>query len=235
MGGVGEAACWLCLREDVYVSLTTQTPVKTRLDCFVDSPSIHRRDDFSWASLAVLNLAFLLKRVFQEPRNTSDIAPSEAEIASWHMSRPPSYHPILFRPRSRQEGRSIPEVWMLRPYHAVGLQYYHVAQLVLNAVRREDVIHTCDYLADSRARERQIRYHLYMVLGLAMSNEKAENTWFTARHCLAVWGAYLQHSDNQRAVIDFLEKWRRRSGWKTSMLVESLQRQWRDIIEDDTT
>ncbi|KAH0421053.1 zn 2cys6 transcription factor [Colletotrichum camelliae] len=233
LGGVAEAACWLCLREDIYVSLTTQTPIRTGLDCFPNSVSICRNDDYSWASRSILNLSFLLKRAFCEPRDASHVAISETEIAEWHASKPASYRPIYFRDRSRGEGRCFPEVLTLLPHHAVGLQYYHIDQIVLNAIGPRNVVHTHEYLAESRARERRIRHHLFMVLGLATSNERAENTWFTARHCLAVWGAYLHHPADQNAALEFLEKWRRRSGWKTSALIESLRQQWRENIEDD--
>ncbi|TDZ13631.1 hypothetical protein Cob_v013186 [Colletotrichum orbiculare MAFF 240422] len=233
MGGVAEAACWLCLREDIYISLTTQTPIKTGLDCFPNSRSICRNDDYSWASRSILNLAFLLKRAFCEAREPLHMALSEAEIARWNDSKPSSYRPIYFQDRSREEGRCFPEVLTLLPHHAVGLQYYHIAQIVLHAIGPRNVVHTHEYLAESRARERRIRHHLFMVLGLATSNERAENTWFTARHCLAVWGAYLHHPADQNAALEFLEKWRRRSGWKTSALVGSLRRQWRENIEDD--
>ncbi|KAH7235344.1 hypothetical protein BKA59DRAFT_495937 [Fusarium tricinctum] len=201
MGGVAEAACWLCLREDIYVSSTTQTPIKTVLDCFPKSASILRNDDYSWASQSILNLALLLQSAFCKPRNASDMVHAEAQISKWEASKPTSYKPIYFKARSREKDSCFPEVWMLLPYHAVGLQSYHITQI-------------------------KIRHHLFLVLGLATSNERAENTWFTARHCLAVWGAYLYHPTDQAAVLDFLEKWRQRSGWETSALVESLQRQW---------
>jgi hypothetical protein len=233
MGGVAEAACWLCLREDIYVSLTTQTPIKTVLACFPQSASILRNDDYSWASQSILNLALLLKSAFCKPRNTSDMAHAEAQISEWNVSKPTSYKPIYYKARSREVDSCFPEVWMLLPYHAVGLQYYHIAQIVLNAIGPREVLHTHKYLADSRATARKIRHHLFMVLGLATSNERAENTWFTARHCLAVWGAYLHHTTDQAAVLDFLEKWRRRSGWETSALVESLQRQWSENDDED--
>ncbi|ETS77433.1 hypothetical protein PFICI_11307 [Pestalotiopsis fici W106-1] len=233
IGGVGEAACWLCLREDIYISLTTQTPIKTALDCFPDCISIRRNDDYSWASKSILNLAFLLKRAFCEPRDASRLALSEAEIADWDKCKPTSYRPIHVEARSRLEGRCFPKIWMLLPYHAVGLQYYHMAQIVLNAVRPREVVHTHAYLAESRAIARRIRHHLFMVLGIATSNDRAENTWFTARHCLAVWGAYLQHPADQTAALEFLEKWRQRSGWETSVLVQSLRQQWKENNEDD--
>jgi hypothetical protein len=232
-GGIAEAACWLCLREDIYISLTTQTPIRTGLQCFLDSASIRRKDDQSWASLSILHLAFLLDRAFSEARDPSALAKSEAELAQWNEIKPTTYQPIHYQARSRQESRCFPEIWMLAPYHAVGLQYFHIAQIVLNAVRPHDTANPYDNIPSARNRARQIRHHLYMVLGLAISNEKAENTWFTARHCLTVWGSYFQHRDDQLAVLEFLERWRQRSGWKTSDLVETLKRLWSEDADDD--
>ncbi|KAI6867851.1 hypothetical protein KC323_g3309 [Hortaea werneckii] len=242
LGGVGEAACWLSLREDIYVSLTTQTPIKANIDCFLNSPSIRRSDDYSWASLSILNLAYLLKRAFSEPLSLSDLAQSRNEIEDWDFRRPSSYYPFKHRPRSRQEGRCFPEIWMLLPHHAVGLQYYHISRILLSAVGSSggngdessppthppstNIVHTYRTLAESRVRERQIKHHLYAVLGLATSNPRAENTWFTARHCLAVWGAYFRHPADHHAVLEFLEIWRRRSGWRTADLVDSLRQHW---------
>lgn len=122
---------------------------------------------------------------------------------------------------------------MLAPYHAVGLQYYHIAQMVLNAVKPQEVSNPYDIIFDAKARVKRIRHHLYMIIGLAMSDERAENTWFTARHCLSVWGSYFHHQDDQMLVLEFLEKWRRRSGWKTSVLIEALRRQWSENSDDD--
>lgn len=233
VGGIGEAAGWLCLRMEIYVSMTTQTPIKVGLECFLDSLSIRRGDDYSWASKSILNLACLLDRAFREPRNQADLARSEGEIAEWNLLKPASYQPIFFQARSRQEGRCFPEIWTLAPHHAVGLQYFHMAQIILNAVGPQDIVHPYDFVAAAKARERQIRHHLYIVIGLAISNERAENTWFTARHCLTVWGSYLHHRDDQVAVLDFLERWRQRSGWKTSVLVDQLHRRWNENMEDD--
>jgi hypothetical protein len=210
-----------------------QTPIKTNIECFLNAASICRQDDHSWASLSIVNLAFLLDKAFREPRNPADLASSEAKIVNWEVSRPNSYQPILYRPRSRKESRLFPEVWMLAPYHAVGLQYYHIAQVVLNAVKPQHVGDPYDSIPEARARAKRIRHHLYMILGLAMSNEKAENTWFTARHCLSVWGYYLYHKDDQSVVLEFLERWRKRSGWRTTTLVELLRRQWNENSDDD--
>lgn len=86
----------------------------------------------------------------------------------------------------------------------IGLQYYHVAKIVLAvsgspslAVGYENLKHlrnieVCrafrnsysDVCLLSMYDQKTIRNHLLIVLGLARSNTKAENALFTARHSL---------------------------------------------------
>lgn len=85
----------------------------------------------------------------------------------------------------------------------VGLQYYHIAKIVLALSGRPHSLTIYDTLRQSRAIEvhislpsssifadglvapqQKIRHHLLQVLGLAQSNPRAENTLFTARHSL---------------------------------------------------
>jgi hypothetical protein len=231
-GGLGEAAAWLCLREDIYVSLTTQSPINIRLDSFEDSSWIRRGDDHSWANKMVLILAHLLNRLFSASKAHDDLAISEAEVANWDRSKPMSYYPIHSEARSRHAARALPNIWMLSPHHAVGLQYYHIAKIVLNVMAQQQAAsQPYSYLVENRTRERHVRHHLLIVIGLAVSNEAVENIWFTARHCLSIWASCLRKRADQDAAIDFLEDMGQRTGWETTRIIESLHRQWDDDSE----
>lgn len=231
-GGLGEAAAWLCLREDIYISLTTQRPMNIRTDSFYSSASVLRGDDFAWTQKMVVGLAVLLNRTFGPEGSTEDIPASEAEIDAWDKLKPASFLPILFKPRSPKEGRWYPEICMLSPHHAVGVQYFHIAQIVLALARRSaDKLY--ELATEGRARERRIRHHLFVVVGIAISNPKAENTWFTARHCLSVWSACLRKDQDQQAALGFLADMERRTGWKTAALMTSMRQQWADDSDED--
>ncbi|KXL48246.1 MAG: hypothetical protein FE78DRAFT_142388 [Acidomyces sp. 'richmondensis'] len=225
-GGLGEAAAWLCLRENLYISLTTQSPINIRLESFLESSVIKRNDDFAWANKMVLNLAILLSRVFREPNCPEDLAASELQIAEWNRLKPLSFLPVISKPRSTREGRHFPELWMLAPHHAVGLQYYHIAQIVLGVLRRRVSSRPYERLTENRATERHIRHHLMVVVGLATSNKRAENTWFTARHSLSVWAGCLRQHGDQQAALQFLQEMDQHTGWRNDGLMESLRAQW---------
>jgi len=195
--------------------------------------SIRRNDDFAWANKMVLGLAVLLNRAFSESASQEGLAASEAEIETWGRSKPVSFEPTLSRPSASREGRYFPELWMLAPHHAVGLQYFHIAQIVLIVLRKRVSTRPYEHLVEDRARERQIRHHLKIIVGLAVSNERAENIWFTARHCLSVWAGCLRKRGDQQAALQFLRDMEQRTGWRTAAPADSMRLQWEEDSDDE--
>lgn len=118
-GGLGEAAAWLCLREDIYVSLVLQQPLRTRLDNYRNSQYFSRSDDVSWANRMVFLLARILSCAFQSDSviNLASWQQMKEEVESWRLEKPITFDPILSRPRSRKDNRALPEIWMLAPFH----------------------------------------------------------------------------------------------------------------------
>ncbi|RMZ27433.1 hypothetical protein D0859_08504 [Hortaea werneckii] len=232
--GLGEAAAWLCLREDIYVSLTTQSPMNICTDSFYAATTILKGGDFAWTQKIVVHLAVLLNRAFGAPADHGHLELSEMDISQWNERKPISFIPIHFIPRSGKDGRSWPEVMRLSPHHAVGLQYFHIAQIVLQVAKGMQAGNRLyQHLAEHRARERKLRHHLFMVVGIAISNPRAENTWFTARHCLSVWSGCLRKSRDQQAAIQFLVDMESRTGWRTAALRHLMQCQWDEESEPE--
>lgn len=118
-GGLGEAAAWLCLREDIYISLISQRPLRTELHRFSNSDVFHREDDFAWASRMVFLLAKVLKYAFNYDRtvNPSRLEDIGKEIENWNARKPSTFQPIQYVPRSNEVHRRFPGVWMLLPVH----------------------------------------------------------------------------------------------------------------------
>ncbi|KAB8076425.1 hypothetical protein BDV29DRAFT_170229 [Aspergillus leporis] len=234
-GGLGEAAAWLCLREDIYISLTSQQPLRTDLQSFSNSNVFFREDDFAWASRIVFLLAKALKNVFN-PNRTADPALLEGigeEIENWNNRKPRTFEPIQYKPRTRELNRRFPGVWMLLPVHVVGVQYYHIAKIILAFSCCPSPALAYESFRHSRNKEKSIRNHLLTVLGLAKSNPKAENTLFTARHSLVAWGWVLRHRQDQEAAESLLRDMETRTGWDVSQSIQSLREQWCDGSSDD--
>lgn len=122
-GGLGEAAAWLCLREDMYISLTSQSPLRTHLDSFERSDVFTRTDDFAWSSRMVFLLARILSCAFNEENRTrrshASLKSLEKEVDDWNASKPRTFQPVHFVPRGKTSGRRFPSIWTLLPVHGM--------------------------------------------------------------------------------------------------------------------
>lgn len=113
-GGIGEAAAWLCLREDIYISLTRQRPLGTNLQNFDQSDVFQRDDDFAWSSRMVFLLAKVLQNAFTQSASTHGM---DLTIEEWYSSKPSTFEPIRVVPRGPERGQRFPVIWMLLPVH----------------------------------------------------------------------------------------------------------------------
>lgn len=120
-GGLGEAAAWLCLREDIYISLTKQRPLKTDLETFLQSNVFRKGDDAAYANRMVFLLAKALGCAFSanEQCSTQSLESIRAEVDAWFDSKPAAFNPIHEERRSRPDGRLLPEIWVLSPFHGL--------------------------------------------------------------------------------------------------------------------
>ncbi|PYH91268.1 hypothetical protein BO71DRAFT_359836 [Aspergillus ellipticus CBS 707.79] len=231
-GGLGEAAAWLCLREDIHVSLISQKPLRTNLQSFHQSDIFVRNDDFSWASRMVFLLAKVLRSAFNQVSESTELQNIAREVEEWNASKPPSFEPLRALPRGKELSRRFPEVWMLLPVHVVGVQYYHIAKIVLAFSCCPSPLLAYESFRNSRSVEKTIRHHLFMVLALAKSNPKAENTLFTARHSLVAWGWVIRHRLDQEAAETLLKEMWTRTSWDVAASIQSLREQWADEDSD---
>lgn len=163
-GGLGEAAAWLCLRQDIYVALTTQQPLRTDLQNFLDSDVFVRDDDFAWSSRMVFLLAKALQGVFTKNANSKSI---DEEVREWYATKPHTFEPIRVVPRGSEISNRFPAIWMLLPVHGenvlssilchitdagtvVGLQYYHMTKIVLALSQSSTASSTYETIRQSR-------------------------------------------------------------------------------------
>ncbi|KAJ4395867.1 hypothetical protein N0V93_000081 [Gnomoniopsis smithogilvyi] len=228
--GLREASAWLCLRQDTYISLVNQTPLETHLQPFLQSDCFRRSDDFAYAQRMVYHLAQVAACAFIESFATRTRRLEEAakHIDEWYRERPSTFDPIRHVSRDLSSGRILPEIWMLLPCHVLGLQYYHIARIVLILSAPSGQKHGYEHLRETRKIETAIRNHLRYVIGLAKSNSKAENTLFTARHAIAAWGGVMRDREDREVVQQFLGHMQSTTGWNTTSLLASLHEQWNE-------
>lgn len=233
-GGLGEAIAWLCVRQEIYVSLVHQQPLRTQVANFEHSSSSRKNDDLGWANKIVLLLAQVLCVAFlnSSAENSERLRVLAEKTEGWMRDKPPTFEPIKSVPRDKKSSHRFPVIWMLHPFHVLGVQYYHIAKIVLAVSVAQADASKRYFFWQATDVGRRVRAHLLTVLGLAKSNPRAENTLFTARHTLTVWGSVLTKKVDQEAVKDFLKDMEQRTGWTNSKLISALEEQW-DASDDD--
>lgn len=115
-GGLGEAAAWLCLRQDIHVSLIAQQPLRTNLQNFDGSSIFRRDDDFAWSGRMVFLLAKVLRSAFSAPSEL-DLSMINDEVEAWYASKPHTFQPVQVAPRNPGLDRRFPLIWMILPVH----------------------------------------------------------------------------------------------------------------------
>ncbi|KAH7239949.1 uncharacterized protein BKA55DRAFT_519585 [Fusarium redolens] len=226
--GLGEAAAWLCLRQDIYVSLTKQRPLRSDLETYLQSDVFRRADDAAYANKMVFLLARALSCVFPSglPVSNEKLESIRLEVDGWFESKPAAFNPILEKGRNKDEGRFLPDIWVLSPFHSIGLQYYHIARIVLATSTPITTASVFDHIRQCKKVERTVQNHLLQVIALASSHARAENALFTARHSLSVWGSVFTEKADQEMVVNFLDHVQQKTGWYTASLSSTLQQQW---------
>lgn len=114
--GLREASSWLCLRQDIYISMVQQSPLKTDLEAFLQSDIYRRDDDLAYAARIVVIVARILLSTAVDNTESRQrvLDEARAELEEWYDSKPSTFNPTWVGPGSG-EARRLPEIWMLLP------------------------------------------------------------------------------------------------------------------------
>ena len=142
--------------------------------------------------------------------------PKDAPPYSIHRSDSISSYPV----------KPWPELLMAHRPQVTGLQYYHLARVVLAIYDPELTRLGFGTLKARKASERVVLDGMRNIVGLAASNEDVTNAIFEASHILKTCGGYLKDEGEQNAAVAFLERAQQRMGWTTGKTIAELRSQW---------
>ena len=109
-GSLSAASFWVGLRQEIYIAVITQQPVKVNLDHYVVDRSFTPADDYAWSNRAIVHLADVLNFCFgsETPSSSQWVSLNEA-CKKWSRTRPTSFNPYFYRARTNH--LAFPEVW----------------------------------------------------------------------------------------------------------------------------
>lgn len=162
----------------------------------------------------------------KEPGANVVSTPASVPAVSTTPQDPPPFISTYTSTTSSYPLKPWPELLYAHRPQVTGMQYYHLARVVL-AIYDPEL--TRLGFGSHRARknsERVVVDGLRNIVGLAATNEHYVNTFFEASHILRACGGYLREEAEQNAAIVFLERAEQKLGWRTGKTIQELRNTW---------
>ncbi|KAH7143576.1 hypothetical protein EDB81DRAFT_795933 [Dactylonectria macrodidyma] len=229
-GGLGEAACWVVLRQDLYVCLTRSLPLRIGLDAFRHSSSFIDTSDHALANRAV----FICCRVVlyalapDTPLDPDLWDELDRDMKSWYASTPWRFlsHTSDASAINNENDTAFPILWMPRRVQALGYQHYYIARMMLDMFHPKLWKPSFEAFRHRALSQDRVRESLRILLGLTVSNSGDATVNFTAHHSLHAFGGFLRDTQEHNEVLRFLQYMTRTMGWPTQGLADKLREQW---------
>ncbi|KAI1404254.1 hypothetical protein F4819DRAFT_149777 [Hypoxylon fuscum] len=231
-GSLSAASFWVGLRQEIYIAVITQQPVKINLDHYVVDRSFEPADDYTWSNRAIVLIADVLNFCFGDSPSTSSrwTALDEA-CKKWSTTRPPSFNPFFYRERTTSI--SFPEVWHGSSCHVIGIQHHILAQLFL--IQFDPTIPKVG--TNRRAAVKQMTHRIENLVrelcGIGVCNQWTPPAMFTACMGIAMFGDQFGERTDQEALIDTLRKTEADHARPTAAIQQQLVKAWGWVPEND--
>ena len=125
-GGLAEAACWLSLRQDVFVSVTNGQLPTLGLENYEWSSAFKFYDDGACANVIVLIFAKMLRHHYAETEQSDDTwARLEAETNRWDDRRRILFQPVYSEDLDLNANRPFPVICMMNAFQGIYARIAH--------------------------------------------------------------------------------------------------------------
>ncbi|KAK7214454.1 hypothetical protein V2G26_002457 [Clonostachys chloroleuca] len=235
LGGLGEAASWLLLRQDMFVSLTRSLCPTSTYENYRTSAFFTSSTPEAMANRAVFLCSQVLAYAFRNDTRLDVDRWQElnTSVAEWFDSAPKEslpYFASLPSDDPQTEGSCFPICWMTRPQYVLAYQHYYLARLLLSAFDPQLWKPGPDALRKRPEADDNIRNFMGLIVGLSISHPDMMTGRFIAHHTLHAFGSWIQDGRQRNEVLEFLQTLRDLSGWQTAPLITRLSRQWAEAM-----
>ena len=116
-GGLGEAACWQSLRQDIYLSMARNIPPSFHLENFELSSAFTFKNDGACANVIILMFAKILRLVYTEAEQNNVAAWDHLarDVEAWNDRRLRLFQPMYYEDSDTTQNRPFPIVHCITP------------------------------------------------------------------------------------------------------------------------
>lgn len=126
-----EAIFWSALRQELFLSIVSQASPAVDLDERACESALQDDGNDAWCNRILAYLFWTVQYCFGESRNSSRYDELLTSASHWMETKPASFTPVYAREALGEA--MFPEIWCLNNCTAAGLQYYHLARILLVA------------------------------------------------------------------------------------------------------
>lgn len=116
-GGLAEAACWVHLRQTIYVAISRRHQLDIPLSVYEGLPAFERNDDSSYANQAVFIFAQALNTFFENTIARDELRAQwtslEEHFRLWYEDRPDGFKPLFYEEADAGAGKPFPSLWTM--------------------------------------------------------------------------------------------------------------------------
>jgi hypothetical protein len=170
-GGLREAAFWVGLRQEIFVAFVNQRTIMPAIErSQVDRSYEAGVPDHVWSCKMVLLCADVIRFCFSDTDHpTRTFRELKDAITEWDLRKPVTFTAIYYE-SAEAEDKVFPTLWYLREEITVGLQHYHVAQILLSAHNPKVPRIGPGRAAALRQMDEEIKQHVRILAGMCVSN-----------------------------------------------------------------
>ncbi|KAH7176388.1 hypothetical protein EDB81DRAFT_632211, partial [Dactylonectria macrodidyma] len=230
-GGLGEAASWIVLRQDLHVSLVKSEPMRLNLESYNYSESYNDVTDAAFANriihLCCKVVAYGTSRDTALDRDTW--TQLREGITAWHESIPWQFRPYYADDNnsdSQQAKTNSVFPSQLNDILVLGFQHYYLAKAFLDIFDPRAWNPGFEAVEHRQTADKSILANLRMATGIAIQNASVVGAQFTIHHTLHACGTYFKSAAEQQEILGFLNHMSKTTGWPTKRLRDKLIKVW---------
>lgn len=218
---IRNAAFWLFLRQDIDIAISQQRCLTLRLDDIraVDADKAPR-SDWEWANRTVWIVAQATNHLFEIDRVHATFEYIRRQLQDWVNGKPAS-----FRPLHVVRGQLFDEIYFTQTWHALALQYYHTAEILLllsdDQYKRVGVGSRQKW----QSLQRKIMEHATQLFSISSSGDGMQAR-LGACHVVSVIAPYILDEAYRHEIIRMLRRLEQRHAWPTRAIGLDAMREW---------
>jgi hypothetical protein len=227
-GGLRQASFWIFIRQDLDIALSQQRPLKLNLKKYafemdLDTPS----DDWGWANKIVWITAEVVAFTFGWEKSRRTYEDLKLKTEEWWQRKPASFRPLYVG-----RGPAFPAIYYSQPWHALGMQYYHITMILLAIGDPGCLKIGFGHNESRRLLQQDIAYHAGLLFGICVTVDDIEAK-IAACNAISVCAAWLTDRAQQETLIAMLARVEREVAWPTRSIAAGAMQEW-SFSEEDT-